>query len=180
MDGRTKLHRFRYQLGSGFVTPSTTVLDLGCGTGYGSAILAEKAMEVRGFDMEQANIDTCNRVNKAFNTIYECANLEEIEIPEADVACSFEVIEHLYNPEAFVNKVKKAIKQYICVSVPIGEHLHKDRQDVVGDSTHHSVFPSPAHFDKLFIDDDWDRFYGFQSGVTYIAVYYNRKAMEDE
>jgi len=181
MDGRTKLHRFRYHLGRGFVTPKDTVLELGCGTGYGTGILSEVAKFVTGYDMEKANIDTCNLKHKKDNNKFIKTNLETSKLKKADVATSFEVIEHLYHPAVFIQKIKKLIGKFIIVSVPIGESLTEvdGIPEVKGDSTHHYVFPIPAHLDEMFIDDDWDRLYGFQSGVTYMAVYYNKNQYEE-
>ena len=181
MDGRTKLHRFRYHLGRGFITPEDRVLELGCGTGYGTEILSEVARFVTGYDMEKANIHTCNLKHKRKNNKFILTNLETAKLKDADVATSFEVIEHLYEPDVFVQKIKTKIKKFIVVSVPIGETLIKvdGKVEIKGDSTHHYAFPSPVHLDEMFIDEDWDRLYGFRSGVTYMAVYYNKNQYEE-
>jgi SAM-dependent methyltransferase len=176
MDGRTLLHRFRYHLGRGYVTPEDEVIECGCGTGYGTEILSEVAKYVTGYDMENSNIYVCNLKHKRDNNEFIEANLEEHELKPADIATSFEVIEHLYEPAKFVTKLKKLIRKFIIVSVPIGETLIEvdGKPEVRGDSTHHNVYPTPEHLDALFLDEDWGRFYGFRSGVTYMAVYYNR------
>jgi len=178
MDGRTKLHRFRYHLGRGFITPEDRVLELGCGTGYGTEILSEVARFVTGYDMEKANIHTCNLKHKRKNNKFILTNLETAKLKDADVATSFEVIEHLYEPDVFVQKIKSKIKKFIVVSVPIGETMLMDKQEVKGDSTHHSVFPTSVHLDEMFIDEQWNRLYGFRTGVTYVAVYYNKDQYE--
>lgn len=179
MDGQVRFHRFRYHLGSGFCTIGDVVLDLGCGQGYGSEILAEKSLEVRAYDKEQANIDYAKVNHQAFNIVFTQADIETIEIDRADVACSFEVIEHLYNPKSFINKLKEKINKYIVVSVPLGQKLvwneeAKENQEE-GDSTHHSVFATPDEFNSLFVDDTWKEFYSYRDGVTYLAVFYNNK-----
>ena len=179
MDGRVKFHRFRYYLGKGFINPEDKVIELGCGTGYGTAILSEVAKFVTGYDKEKANIHTCNLKHKRKNNKFILTNLETAELKEADVATSFEVIEHLYEPAKFIQKVKSKIKKFIIVSVPIGEILVDGKQEVKGDSTHHSIFPTPIHLDEMFIDDQWDKLYGFHIGVTYMVIYYNKDQYED-
>jgi hypothetical protein len=42
------------------------------------------------------------------------------------------------------------------------------------DSTHHFVFPTKESLDELIVDDDWEVFFGFNIGVTYIVAYYNK------
>lgn len=176
MDGQVLLHRFRYHLGCGFVTPGDIVLDLGCGHGYGTKMLAEIGKFATGYDFDKSNIHTGNTRHKVKNNKFILVNLETAKLKKADVATSFEVIEHLYKPYEFIQKIKSKIRKFIVVSVPIGETLHEVDGDiqVIGDWSHHSVFPTPAHLDEMFVDEDWGRFYGFRSGVTYIAVYYNK------
>jgi 2-polyprenyl-3-methyl-5-hydroxy-6-metoxy-1,4-benzoquinol methylase len=175
MDGRELLHRFRYHLGRGFVSPGDVVLDAGCGTGYGSELLSQVAKKVIAIDIDEPQIlynkDKWNKDNIEFIS----CNMEEWDIPEVDVAVAFETIEHTYNPANFVKKLKGSVKKHIIVSVPIGETLidvNGDKQ-ASGDSTHHSVFPAPEHLDALFIDDNWRKFFYVITGVTYIAVYHN-------
>jgi SAM-dependent methyltransferase len=177
-DGRVRFHRFRYHLARGFIDPFDRVLDLGCGTGYGSDMLSEITLDVEGYDMEQGNIDYSHKNHKGCGIVYHCTDLEKMEIPEADVAVSFEVIEHLYKPAEFINKLKEKIKRLIIVSVPVGQELvwmeeAKEFQEK-GDSTHKSVFPTPDYFKSLFIDDNWKEFYSWRDGVTFIAIFYNK------
>lgn len=175
-DGRTLFHRFRYHLASGFCTPEDTVLDLGCGQGYGSSILASKSLEVWAYDMEESNISCAKDKYSAFNINFVHANLEEIGLPKCDVAVSFEVIEHLYHPKEFATKMKASTSKFIVVSVPLDQKLvmvDGDPQEE-NDSTHHSVF-NQEEFDSMFLDENWKRYFAWRSGVTYIAIYFNEK-----
>lgn len=177
MDGRTLTHRFRYHLAKGFVTKEDVVLDAACGKGYGSVILSDGAKKVIGVDFVEAEIEGAKVKQARDNISYECHNLEEWDIPAVDVAVSIETIEHLYDPQSYINKLKARVKKFIVGSVPIGETLIEVDGDVQikGDPTHHYAFPSPAHLDNMFVDNNWRRFYGFRSGVNYLAVYYNNE-----
>lgn len=185
MDGMTRFHRFRYHLAKGFVDPLDTVLDLGCGTGYGSEILGEVTLDVRSYDMEPSNIDHAITYHQQhdiwINPIqFKVSNLENMKIPNADVAVSFEVIEHLYKPKEFVDRLKKKIRKYIIVSVPLGQKIimvDGDPQEE-GDSTHHSAFATPDEFKAMFLDDIWKEFYSFKDGVTFIAIFYNNEFLK--
>lgn len=182
-DGRTRFHRFRYHLAKGFVDPLDRVLDLGCGTGYGSDILSEVTLDVTGFDKEESNIEYARRHHEGACVMYNVADIENMLIPEAEVAVSFEVIEHLYKPKEFVDKLKKQIKRFIIVSVPLGQELvwvpELNEYQEKGDSTHHSVFASPDEFKAMFLDDDWKEYYSFRDGVTYIAIFYRHDITEN-
>ncbi len=70
------------------------VLDLGCGTGYGSEMLSWSAASVRGFDLWQPGADEHPRWPgvQALNYGHD---LCKHPLPPADVAVMFEVIEHL-------------------------------------------------------------------------------------
>jgi SAM-dependent methyltransferase len=70
------------------------VLDLGCGTGYGSEMLSWSAASVRGFDLWEPGADEHPRWPgvQALNYGHD---LCKHPLPPADVAVMFEVIEHL-------------------------------------------------------------------------------------
>lgn len=176
MDGVTLFHRFRYHLGSGFVSEHDKVADYGCGTGYGSKILSEKAKAVIAIDKEESNIEYARLRNYNYKILYKVGDLENMEVPYVDTACAFESIEHLYKPQEFVNKIKEKTKKYIIASVPLDQKLINVDGDIQeeGDSTHHSAFTRDS-FMSMFIDDKWKEFWSFRDGVTLIAVFYNNK-----
>lgn len=173
-DGRVRFHRFRYHLGRGFITSKDTVLDLGCGTGYGTGILSEVAKFVTGIDMDKDNILSAVNDHKRENNEFLCMDLESCNLPKCDVACEFENLEHLYNPDKFIKRLKKKVKKYIIVSVPIGQELIEGKKEVVGDATHHSIFSLPEDLHKLFVDKNWEYYYSIQSGICYMSVFYNK------
>lgn len=181
MDGQTKLHRFRYHMARGFVEPDDVVADYGCGQAYGTALLSKVAKKVFAYDMEEGTIKYLQENKPKDNVEYNCVNLEELEVPRVDVVAMFEVLEHLYNPEKFVRKMKAKTKKFICLSVPIGEKLifveKTNTWEAEHDSTHHFSFPTDSHLIDLFVDDNWDLFYGFRNGVYLIAIFINKNSV---
>lgn len=181
MDGRIRFHRFRYHLARGFVSPSDKVLDLGCGTGYGTGILSGIAKKVIGVDFEQANINCAIEKHKKPNNEFVLADLEKWTVPPCDVAVQFENLEHLYKPKKFISSLKKQVRKFIIASVPLGQQIvmvDGDPQEV-GDKTHHSAFATPEEFNALFVDKNWKEFYSFREGVTFIAIFYNIHAIPE-
>jgi len=92
------------------------VLDLGCGLGYGSKILAGNASSVIGVDVSSESIQTASKK-------YFCPNLSYRSVPPADikplpfddesfdVVVTFQVLEHLIDPEFFISQLKRVLKQ---------------------------------------------------------------------
>lgn len=88
-------------------------LDFGCGSGYGTAILAEKCAQVTGVDASPRAIELCN---ENFNQ----ANLEFVKIEPNyvlpfeddtfDVITSFQVIEHMPDVPAYLSVLKRVLK----------------------------------------------------------------------
>lgn len=96
------------------------VLDAACGSGYGTNIIANaQAKKVVGIDIDketiQKNISRYNNSKIVFYSI-PCEEIDTLE-DTFDVVVSFETIEHLHNPEIFLEKVKSKLKNngfFIC------------------------------------------------------------------
>ena len=88
------------------------VLDLGCNTGYGAAMLADVAQHVTGVDVSASAIGTAKQC-------YDRKNLEFLEtngqsLPfdsdSYDIIVSCQVIEHIVDYEAFLGEIKRVLK----------------------------------------------------------------------
>jgi hypothetical protein len=86
-------HTSRYAFALGHVG-DRDVLDLGCGTGYGSEMLTWAARSVRGFDIWQPRDEERPQWTGGARLNYG-HDLCSGPLPRADVAVAFEVIEHL-------------------------------------------------------------------------------------
>ena len=93
-------HRHRYQFAAGLVA-GLRVLDLCCGSGYGSVILAEHAETVTGVDNDVATIDTAqvtlgeSTTNLSFEVADAIAYLDADLQTRFDAIVCFEGLEHL-------------------------------------------------------------------------------------
>lgn len=86
-------HTSRYAYALGLVG-GAHVLDLGCGTGYGSEMLSWSAASVRGFDLWQPTAEERPQWPGVAELSYG-HDLCKHPLPPADLAVMFEVIEHL-------------------------------------------------------------------------------------
>lgn len=97
--GRTEQdHIARYAFASQFVA-GKRVLDIACGTGYGSKMMKEAgAATVCGVDISPDAITFANRNSRLEGIEFVCANAEHIDdLGPFDVVASFETIEHVHD-----------------------------------------------------------------------------------
>ncbi|MGC1818205.1 MAG: class I SAM-dependent methyltransferase, partial [Casimicrobiaceae bacterium] len=74
------------------------VLDAACGTGYGSALMADVAVSVVGIDIDAGVVaDASAAYASRQNLRFEAASVSAIPLPDAsvDLVVSFETIEHI-------------------------------------------------------------------------------------
>ncbi|HEY6836883.1 MAG TPA: class I SAM-dependent methyltransferase [Gaiellaceae bacterium] len=91
-------HVARYRWATALVA-GNRVLDAGCGTGYGSDLLAEAATEVVGVDVDPGAF--ADRKPRRSNVSLTVADLRALpdELGRFDAVVCFEVLEHLDDPD---------------------------------------------------------------------------------
>jgi glycosyltransferase involved in cell wall biosynthesis/2-polyprenyl-3-methyl-5-hydroxy-6-metoxy-1,4-benzoquinol methylase len=89
-------HVPRYTLAAGF-THGKRVLDFGCGTGYGSALLAAAAESVLGVDIDEGALQWARGTHRGPNITFERRTDLGAALPASsfDVITCFEMIEHV-------------------------------------------------------------------------------------
>lgn len=103
-------HFSRYAFASGLVS-GKRVLDLGCGSGYGSAELARTAESVIGVDVSAEAIGYARAHYKFPNLSFEqhsCTQLPWRE-PGFQFIAAFEVIEHLHNWHDLLSEARRVL-----------------------------------------------------------------------
>ena len=116
-------HLQRYQFAASF-TKGRKVLDIACGTGRGTRILAEEgaAAKVMGYDIGEDAVRYATLRNGRENISFAVSDGTMLEAgSDFDVAVSFETIEHVSDPEAFLARIAAALKVdgLLIISTPI-------------------------------------------------------------
>ena len=117
LDRVGKWHKWRYGQVLPYITNKDTVLDLGCGVGYGSFILSENAKQVVGVDDSQETINYANVHWLKKNIEYICRDVFEVK-RQYNVVAAFEIIEHIKDTERFFEKLAEITKDVLVLSVP--------------------------------------------------------------
>jgi len=99
-----------------FVQPDHHVLDFGCGTGFGVALLSSRSADVVGIDLDPNVVDLAERFQLT-NAQFLCANACAPDLGPAlgvggfDVVLSMETIEHLEDYFTYVGNAVSMMKQ---------------------------------------------------------------------
>jgi 2-polyprenyl-6-hydroxyphenyl methylase/3-demethylubiquinone-9 3-methyltransferase len=93
--------------------PGNRALDVGCGSGFNAAQLAERGWQVIGIDMSTEGIALARRAYPRVRFEVLPADdklLLNLSEPPFDLIVSTEVVEHLYDPRAYVKGCFSALR----------------------------------------------------------------------
>jgi hypothetical protein len=104
-------HRHRYAICLEFARDND-VLDIACGEGYGSSLLAPVARSVTGVDIDDVAIRHAAARYPATNLVFRTGSATEIPLPDAsiDVVVSFETIEHLTDHRTMLSEIVRVLR----------------------------------------------------------------------
>lgn len=171
LEGVRADHVNRYKFASKLITKKDAlVVDGASGTAYGSQILATNpnVEKVQSIDISKEAIDHGRRYFANDKIDYIISNLDEDEIPTTnpDYYVSFETIEHLPNPEEYIEKISNIIP---------------DDGVFIGSTPNEDIMPYTRYFlyhTRHFTQDDLEailRKYGFNN-----IEFYQQKRIEAE
>ena len=115
-------HIVRYLFASNYVS-NLDVLDIACGTGYGTQILGKAgAKKVIGVDLNKQAISKSNISNKLKNVNYKKGNACNLDFKDKsfDLIISFETIEHIKEYERFLSEIERVLRNngVLIISTP--------------------------------------------------------------
>ena len=116
-------HRERYLFASQ-LAEGKSVLDAACGTGYGTAMLAETASSAIGIDISEEAIDYAKEHYDGKNVTFVCSSVTTLPCRDQslDLVVSFETLEHIdeISQTQFLSEIKRVLKQdgVLIISTP--------------------------------------------------------------
>lgn len=138
-------HESVYHFFSRF-TEGQLVVDAGCGTGYGSGMLARNgAQSVLGVDLDRRSIRYAQRHFAAANLSFRVGDCEALDLPpcSVDVIVASNVLEHLTAPAHFLARARTIVRgdgMLVVVTPPIwgpaelethqGIHYHRSNLSI--------------------------------------------------
>ena len=101
-----------YHVTAGQLHQRARVLDVGCGEGYGTAILARSGLAVTGVDVERSVIEAAVRSYAESGAEFRQLSSNEIPFDAGSFDCvtAFHVIEHVEDPFQFVRELARVLK----------------------------------------------------------------------
>ena len=104
-------HLVRYKFVTGFVKPTDDILDIACGTGYGTRMLSDYCKSVTGMDINKETVDYATKLYGGENRKYLQGDILEVK-GQYDIIVSYETIEHISKEEGLlaIKKLKDCLK----------------------------------------------------------------------
>ncbi len=104
-------HLHRYAFAMQFIEKKT-VLDIACGEGYGSNLLAGKAEKVYAVDIDANTIEKASIKYNCKNLEFKTGTTDSIPLPNnsIDIVISFETIEHHNKHDLMLLEIKRVLK----------------------------------------------------------------------
>lgn len=146
VQGETALeHLHRYALAQ-LLVPGKRVLDIACGEGYGTQLLAEKALSVVGVDLDAAAIAHARVKYSRPNLDFfqgDCSKLP-LHDGSVDLVVSFETLEHHAEHEAMISELCRVLSPtgVLLISTPDRHHYSDERN-----------YANPFHVRELYADE---------------------------
>jgi SAM-dependent methyltransferase len=104
-------HLARYRFAYRNMAGRERVLDAGCGTGYGSRLLREKALSVVGIDNSPLAVDYATKNFSAPGVVFARMDCQHLAFPGSsfELVVCFEVFEHLESHDEFLRECLRVL-----------------------------------------------------------------------
>jgi ubiquinone/menaquinone biosynthesis C-methylase UbiE len=145
-------HVARYAFARRYAT-GKRVLDAGCGTGYGSAELAQSAATVTGVDISAEAIEYARTTFPIPGLQFLESSCMAVPMPDHsfDLVVAFEVIEHLADYRAFLDECARLVTRegLLVISSPNKRYYAESRADTGPNPFHEHEFEAEEFVREL-------------------------------
>jgi SAM-dependent methyltransferase len=152
-------HLCRYHFASPLVEGRYAV-DVGCGTGYGAALLARSARRVLALDVSAESVAFAKENYAAPNVDFLVSDCRQIPLgaETVDAAVCFEVIEHIAEQKTLLEEIRRVLRRdgLLVISTPNRIYYTEERKET-----------NPFHVREF----DFDEFLAFlKSSFAHVEV----------
>jgi ubiquinone/menaquinone biosynthesis C-methylase UbiE len=162
-------HYHRYAFASKIIK-GKKVLDIACGEGYGSRILAQQALSVIGMDIDAGSVIHAQNKYQMENLSYEQGSCLEIPLPDnsIDAVISFETLEHLAEHELMLSEFNRVLTAdgLLLISTPDKKHY----SDATGFTNEYHVKELYKPEFKALLDQHWQAQTWFAQALSFHSI----------
>lgn len=117
INGIRRDHVARYEWAAKQLKKNKSVLDVACGVGYGSNIMAKAGLVVSAMDIDKEAVEYARKHYKHPRAVFSNQDVSKLEITESGSAVAFECIEHIKDPRPMLKSLAK-VTGVLLASVP--------------------------------------------------------------
>ena len=112
LQGQIRLEHYHRYAVTLDVVKGKNVLDVACGEGYGSFLMADVAQHVCGVDISSEAVAHAASTYTKENLEFQQGSATDLKFPDAhfDVVVSFETIEHLAEQEQMLSEIRRVLR----------------------------------------------------------------------
>ncbi len=167
-------HLDRYLFAKKYVR-GKTVLDIACGTGYGSKLLfSNHPSKIYGVDISKEAIEFAKKNDESKMIIYKVCdgtNLKCFMSKSVDIVISFETIEHIENYKSFIKETYRVLKDggVLLISTPNKKYSSPNSLKPI--NPFHFIEFYPSEFKKILMELFHDvELYGQEKQTFFIIL----------
>ena len=147
------IHMHRYMFALDYIKRfgrKPTVIDLGCGVGYGDSFLSEYCEKIIGIDISDKAIKYAKSHYQTKNITYICADIikdiPRLNLGKFDIVLSFEVVEHIPTPNrgVFFGNFNSLLDENGIGIITTPHNANRLSEDSAG---------NPYHFDEMNVNE---------------------------
>jgi SAM-dependent methyltransferase len=144
------------------IAPGLRVIDVGCGEGYGPAMLARVADEVLGVDIAPEVVEHAAATYQARDLSFRVMDVGSLRVDDAsfDLAVSFQVVEHLVDVSGYFDELSRVLRPggIAMITTPNRLTISPGRDDPINPFHLREYTPDElsrelsAHFDEVSLE----------------------------
>lgn len=162
-------HLHRYAIAAD-LAHGKVVLDIACGEGYGTGLIANRALEVTGIDINENIINEAKTKYHSNNIQFLVGDIYNIPVSNKyfDLLICFETIEHVEDHLKVINEVKRVLKEdgILLISTP-NKAEYSDKPNYI--NPHHKKELYKHEFNQL-LKSNFKNVQIFNQNISYTSL----------